>query len=146
MRIILTGLIAVFLLACAEEPEAPERYGPVEVIRTPVSFAEDVEIIVSDVRIAPDAEVPGHSHAAEELVYVIEGAAIHVEDGLPDRTLRPGDMAVIPPETVHRPRGGPDGARAITVRFKLPEREERDQVPVSGEEAPPGDEAPIDES
>ena len=73
--------------------------------------------------------MPGHSHAAEELVYVIEGSAIHVEDGKPERTLRPGDMAVIPPETVHRPRGGPDGARAITVRFKLPERDERDDVP-----------------
>lgn len=126
MRIILTGLVAVFLVACADEPGTPQRYGPVEVIRTPASFAEGVEIIVSDVLIAPDAEVPGHSHAAEELVYVIEGSAIHVEDGVPERTLRAGDMAVVPPETVHRPRGGPDGARAITVRFKLPEREERD--------------------
>ena len=129
MRNILTGLIAVCVIACAEEPETPERYGPVEVIRTQASFADDIEIIVSDVRIAPDAEVPGHSHAAEELVYVIEGSAVHVEEGLPERTLRPGDMAVIPPETVHRPRGGPDGARAITVRFKLPGREERDGVP-----------------
>lgn len=136
MRIILTVLIAVFLVACADEPETPERYGPVEVIRTPASFAEDVEIIVSDVRIAPDAEVPGHSHAAEELVYVIEGSAIHVEEGLPERMLRSGDMAVIPPETVHRPRGGPDGARAITVRFNLPDREERDAAPASEAQAP----------
>ena len=136
MRIFLAGLIAALLVACADEPGSPERYGPVEVIRTPASFAEGVEIIVSDVRISPDGEVPGHSHAAEELVYVIEGSAIHVEDGKPERTLRPGDMAVIPPETVHRPRGGPDGARAITVRFKLPEREERDAVPEgSGEPA-----------
>ena len=135
MRIILTGLIAAFLVACADEPEAPVRYGPVEVIRTEASFAEDVEIIVSDVRIAPDAEVPGHSHPAEELVYVIEGSAIHVEDGKPDRTLRPGDMAVIPPETVHRPRGGPDGARAITVRFKLPERAEREEPPAASDES-----------
>lgn len=131
MRIILTGLVAVFLVACADEPGTAQRYGPVEVIRTPASFAEGVEIIVSDVRIAPDAEVPGHSHAAEELVYVIEGSAIHIEDGVPERTLRAGDMAVIPPETVHRPRGGPDGARAITVRFKLPERAERDPAGAS---------------
>ncbi len=146
MRLILIGLFAAFLLGCGEEPEVPERYGPVEVIRTPASFADDVEIVVSDVRIAPDAEVPGHSHAAEELVYVIEGSAIHVEDGLPDRTLRPGDMAVIPPETVHRPRGGPAGARAITVRFKLPERNERDAVPASVEQEQPTDEAAADES
>ncbi|MDJ0792921.1 MAG: cupin domain-containing protein [Woeseiaceae bacterium] len=144
MRSIVTSLIAVFLVACADEPEATARYGPVEVIRTPASFAEDVEIIVSDVHIAPGAEVPGHSHAAEELVYVIEGLAIHVEEGLPERTLRPGDMAVIPPETVHRPRGGPDGARAITVRFKLPEREERDAAPTSVSQPPA--EIPSDES
>ncbi len=144
MRIILTVFIALSLIACADEPETPKRYGPVEVIRTQASFAEDVEIILSDVRIAADAEVPGHSHAAEELVYVIEGSAIHVEEGLPDRTLRPGDMAVIPPETVHRPRGGPDGARAITVRFKLPAREERDAVPADGAQI--ATEAPPDES
>ena len=144
MRIILTGLIAVFLIACADEPDTPERYGPVEVIRTQASFADDIEIIVSDVRIAPDAEVPGHSHAAEELVYVIEGSAIHVEDGLPDRTLRPGDMAVIPPETMHRPRGGPDGARAITVRFKLPDRAERDMAPADIDEV--AIDSPPDES
>ena len=148
MRIILTdliaGLMAAFLFACADETEPPQRYGPVEVIRTPASFAEDVEIIVSDVRIAPDAEVPGHSHAAEELVYVIEGSAIHVEDGLPERTLWAGDMAVIPPETVHRPRGGPAGARAITVRFKLQERAERDPVSAVDEEPPTGE--PAEES
>lgn len=131
MRIILTGLVAVLLVACADEPGTQQRYGPVEVIRTPATFAEGVEIIVSDVRIAPDAEVPGHSHAAEELVYVIEGSAIHIEDGVPERTLRAGDMAVIPPETMHRPRGGPDGARAITVRFRLPDRAERDPADTS---------------
>ena len=139
MRIILTGLVAAFLFACADEPETPQRYGPVEVIRTPASFAEDVEIIVSDVRIAPDAEVPGHSHAAEELVYVIEGSAIHVEDGLPERTLRAGDMAIIPPDTVHRPRGGPAGARAITVRFKLQEHAEPLPVPANAEDPPAGE-------
>ena len=144
MRFILTGLIAVFLLACSGEPDTPARYGPVEVIRTPASFAEGVDIIVSDVRLAPDAEIPGHTHAAEELVYVIEGSAIHVEDGLPDRTQRPGDMAIIPPETVHRPRGGPVGARAITVRFKLPERQERDPIPANDEGPATG--APADES
>lgn len=144
MRILLAGLIAAFLVACADEPSTPQRYGAVEVIRTPASFAEDVEIIVSDVHIAPNAEVPGHSHAAEELVYVIEGSAIHAEEGLPERTLRSGDMAVIPPETVHRPRSGPDGARAITVRFKLPEREERDAAPTSVDQ--PLTETPPDES
>ena len=136
MRIILTALIAAFLVGCADEPGTPQRYGPVEVIRTPASFADGVEIIVSDVRIAPDAEVPGHSHAAEELVYVIEGSAIHVEDGLPERTLRAGDMAVIPPETAHRPRGGPAGARAITVRFKLQGRAERDASTADEEDSP----------
>ncbi len=144
MRIILTGLIAAFLFACADEPETPQRYGPVEVIRTPASFAEGVEIIVSDVRIAPEVEVPGHSHAAEELVYVIEGSAVHVEDGLPERTLRAGDMAVIPPNTAHRPRGGPAGARAITVRFNLQERAERDPVPANDEDPATGE--PAEES
>ncbi len=136
MRFILIGLVAAFLFACADEPKTPLLYGPVEVIRTPASFAEGVEIIVSDVRIAPDGEVPGHTHAAEELVYVIEGSAIHVEEGLPERTLRAGDMAVIPPNTVHRPRGGPAGARAVTVRFKLPEREVQEAVVPAGDDVP----------
>ena len=129
MRIFVAGLFAVFLVACGDTQETPARYGPVEVMRTPLSFAEDVEVIVSDVQLAPDTEVPNHSHAAEELVYVLEGSVVHVEEGLPERTMRAGDMVVIQPEAAHSPRSGPEGARAVTIRFRLPDRAERDPVP-----------------
>ncbi len=135
MRIFVTALVAVFAVACGDAEETPARYGPVEIMRTPLSFAEDVEVIVSDVRLAPDTEVPNHSHAAEELVYVLEGSVVHVEEGLPERTMRAGDMVVITPEAAHSPRSGPDGARAVTIRFRVPGRAERDPVPATADDS-----------
>ncbi len=133
MRIFVTAVFAVILFGCGDAAETPARYGPVEVMRTQLSFAPDVEVVVSDVQLAPDTVVPNHSHAAEELVYVLEGSVVHVEEGLPERTLRAGDMVVIKPESAHAPRSGADGARAVTVRFRLPGRAERDPVPATAD-------------
>lgn len=99
--------------------------GSNQMLRAPITISEDLEVIVSDVVIPADATVPRHFHPGEEFIYVIEGSAIHVEDGKPDQVLGAGDAYVIPPEAEHAPRGGPDGARAIVFRVHkdgLPER------------------------
>lgn len=94
-------------------------------LRGPITISDDLEVIISDVVIPPGAEVPRHYHPGEEFLYVIEGSAIHVEEGKPDQILSAGDSYVIPPEAEHAPRGGPDGGRAIVFRVHkqgLPER------------------------
>lgn len=94
-------------------------------LRGPITISDDLEVIISDVVIPAGATVPRHFHPGEEFVYVIAGAAIHVEAGKPDTLISAGEAFVIPPEAEHAPRGGPDGARAIVFRVHkqgLPER------------------------
>lgn len=122
---------ALILGACASvephhhEVETRPPPGSNLMLRAPITISTDLEVIISDVVIPPGATVPRHFHPGEEFVYVIEGSAVHVEDGKPDQVLRAGDGYVIPPQAEHAPRGGPDGARAIVFRVHkdgLPER------------------------
>lgn len=117
--------------AAAEAVQAPEGLGPGsnEMLRANLAAAPDLEVLVSDVIILPGAEVPRHYHPGEEFVYVIEGSAVHVQEGKPDREIRSGDAMVIEPEAVHAPRGGAQGARAIVFRVHLKDQPERIPVP-----------------
>lgn len=124
---------AVLLAGCvsidAHHHDAGEMLKPPPgsnlMLRGPITISDDLEVIISDVVIPAGATVPRHFHPGEEFVYVIEGAAIHVEAGKPDQLISAGEAFVIPPEAEHAPRGGPDGARAIVFRVHkqgLPER------------------------
>lgn len=107
--------------------------GSNEMLRAPITAAPELEVLISDVIIPAGAEVPRHFHPGEEFVYVIDGSAIHVEDGKPDKETKAGDAMVISPEAVHAPRGGPDGARAIVFRVHLEGQPERILVSEEGE-------------
>lgn len=99
--------------------------GSNEMLRAPITGVDGIEVLISDVVIPAGATVPSHYHPGEEFVYVIEGSAIHVEEGKEDQLFEAGQAFVIPPEATHAPRGGPDGARAIVFRVHkegLPER------------------------
>ncbi|MBU6374327.1 MAG: cupin domain-containing protein [Alphaproteobacteria bacterium] len=111
--------------AAAASPPA----GSNERLRSPISGVPGVEVIISDVVIPPNATVPRHTHPGEEFVYVIEGSALHVEQGKPDRLYVAGESFVIPPLTAHAPRGGPAGARAIVFRVHKAGEPERTLVP-----------------
>ena len=94
-------------------------------LRAPITISDGLEVIISDVIIPPNAAVPAHYHPGEEFVYVIEGYAVHIEEGKAEQILKKGDAYVIPPEAVHSPRAGAEGARAIVFRVHvqgMPER------------------------
>lgn len=99
--------------------------GSNQVLRAPLTVADGLEVIISDVVIPPNATVPRHYHPGEEFIYVLEGSAIHVQEGQPDQTLRAGDTYVIPPRAAHAPRAGPNGARAVVFRVHVEGRKER---------------------
>lgn len=111
------------------EPQARADYRPPpgsnQMLRAPITIADGLEVIISDVVIPPNATVPRHYHPGEEFLYVLEGSAVHVEEGKPDRTLKAGDAYVIPPRAEHAPRGGPEGARAVVFRVHVEGMEER---------------------
>lgn len=108
-------------------PDLPP--GSNERLRAPMSLADGLEVIISDVVIPPGATVPRHYHPGEEFLYVIEGSATHVQEGQPDIELTAGDAYVIPARAIHAPRGGPLGARAIVFRVHVAGQEERILVP-----------------
>ena len=135
-----TAVLVPFLLAgCLQENSSPvactqdagesPQPGSRLMLRAPVSTADDLEVIISDVYIPAGVEVPRHYHPGEEFLYVIEGSAVHVEAGKPDRLLSAGDAYVIPPKAVHAPYGGPNGGRAVVFRLHVKGSEERYLVP-----------------
>jgi quercetin dioxygenase-like cupin family protein len=103
--------------------------GSNEVLRTKVRVADNLEVIISNVYIPSGAQVPRHYHPGEEFLYVVQGSAVHVEEGQADRVLTAGEAYVIPPEAVHAPYGGPDGGHAIVFRLHVDGMEERYPVP-----------------
>ena len=137
MKVCVFILTALFAASC-DIPQVDDRSGELDVhaehypppgsnemLRAPITIANGLEVIISDVVIPPNATVPRHYHPGEEFLYVIEGSAVHVEEGKPDRIRRAGDAYAIPPRAVHAPRGGPDGARAIVFRVHVVGTEER---------------------
>ena len=133
-------VLALLLSACEksaeiEAPNAslgqlPEREpGSHAVLTAPITAAENLEVIVSDVVIPPNAQVPRHYHPGEEFLYLIEGSATHIEEGKPDLPMVAGDVYVIPPEAAHEPIGGPEGGRAIVFRVHVKGQPERIAVP-----------------
>lgn len=135
--VVLAALLAVSCdTASQENPSAAQvtdarSYPPPgsnQVLRAPITVADGLEVIISDVVIPPNGSVPPHYHPGEEFLYVIEGSAVHVEEGKDDRLLSVGDAYVIPPRAIHAPRGGPDGARAIVFRVHVEGADERTLV------------------
>ena len=129
------GLIATALpFAYAQEapPAGAGRLPPGsnEVLRSILAEDPNLEVIVSDVIIPPNASVPRHYHPGQEFLYLIEGTAVHVEEGRPDLPLKAGDTYVIPPRAIHSPRGGPEGARAIVFRVHVKDQPERIEAPL----------------
>ena len=120
--------VAVLLLtACQQSITDTGRPPPGsnEMLRAPISVGDGLELIISDVVIPPNGQVPQHFHPGEEYLYVLEGSAIQVEEGKPDRELRAGDTYVIAPRAKHSPRAGPQGARAVVCRVHVAGAPER---------------------
>jgi len=129
----LYALALPFAYAQAQREEArpyPPPPGSNEMLRSPVLSTPGIEVIVSDVVIPPNGQVARHYHPGEESLYLIEGTAIHVEEGKADRPLKAGDSYAIPPRAIHAPKGGPDGARAIVFRVHLAGQPERIEAPL----------------
>lgn len=103
--------------------------GSNQILRAPVTIADGLEVIISDVVIPPNTTVPRHYHPGEEFMYVLEGSATQVEEGKPDQLLSAGDAYVIAPRAMHSPRGGPSGGRAVVFRLHVEGKEERVLVP-----------------
>jgi quercetin dioxygenase-like cupin family protein len=96
-------------------PTAPGRYVEVADVE-PVEFVPGLEFrpvlgqntLTNFVRFEPHTEAPVHVHEEEQIVIVLEGEFEFSIDG-DVRTMRPGDVAVVPPWVPH-------GARTLDTR------------------------------
>ena len=104
-------------------PELPP--GSNEMLRAPLTMADGLEVIVSDVIIPPNAATPRHYHPGEEFVYIIEGSVVHVEEGKPEFILKAGDAVTLAPRVEHAPRATEEGARVIAFRVHTEGQPER---------------------
>jgi quercetin dioxygenase-like cupin family protein len=59
------------------------------------------EAVVARVELAPGAKAGRHTHPGDEISYVLEGEATLLVDGQPPRTVKAGEMLVIPAGVVH---------------------------------------------
>ena len=59
------------------------------------------EVIQVRVDFDPQYVSPRHTHHGEEIIYVLEGTLEYHVDGKPTATYKPGDVLMVPPETIH---------------------------------------------
>jgi quercetin dioxygenase-like cupin family protein len=74
------------------------------------------EVIQNRVDITPDTPPVRHKHPGEEIIYVLEGTLEYFIDGREPATFNPGEVLLVPPETVHSVRniGGGNAAELAT--------------------------------
>jgi len=61
------------------------------------------EAVIAHVEIAPGAYAGRHSHAGEEISYIIEGEMDVIIDGKPTQHLKAGQGFIIPAGAIHNP-------------------------------------------
>jgi quercetin dioxygenase-like cupin family protein len=74
------------------------------------------EVIQNRVDISPDVPPLRHKHPGEEIIYVLEGTLEYSIDGREPATFNPGEVLLVPAETVHSVRnvGGGNAAELAT--------------------------------
>lgn len=100
----LAGLLGLVLAGCAAPPP-PSAAAPGGIVRTPVYRAASsypgADAVVMRVELAAGARAGRHTHAGDEIGYVLEGEGELLVDGAPPRVLRAGDAFVVPAGVVH---------------------------------------------
>ena len=122
------SIFLLLVLSSYSEEAHSQEPSPLK-LQTPITTLTGHEGIIADVTIAAGAELPAHQHPGDEFLYMLRGS---VELSRPDQetlTLRAGDAFQIAAGTVHTPRGGPEGARAIV--FRVHPQGEQITVPVN---------------
>jgi quercetin dioxygenase-like cupin family protein len=84
-------------------------------------------MMLSFARYEPHAEAPRHAHVEEQIFVMLEGELEMDLDG-EVRTMRPGDIALIPSWVPHRVRAGPEPASQLDI-FSPPRQGLLDRLP-----------------
>jgi len=107
-------------------------------LTTRLAATENLEVVVSRVKVPVGVELPMHYHPGEEFAYVIEGTVtLKLQDG-EDVDYSAGDAAVVPCRAVHTICASKEPADLIV--FRVHDRGQPVRVVVK----PDGEEIPLD--
>jgi quercetin dioxygenase-like cupin family protein len=110
-------LAATFVVSstAAEQPLKQQPPNPTK-LQSKISTLDAHEGIIVDVTIEPNAAMPVHQHPGDEFLYILSGTTELALENRAPLQLKAGDAYQIPAGTVHSPKAGAEGARAIVFR------------------------------
>jgi quercetin dioxygenase-like cupin family protein len=94
----LAAIAATAMLVFAQTPPIKRT----TVAQADVSFPNH-EAIIAQVEIAPGAFAGRHTHAGEEITYIIEGDLEVIIEGKPTQHLKAGQGFIVPAGAIHNP-------------------------------------------
>ena len=114
----------VFLIAAGvllstgvvSESHSAERPSAGTLLRESLIGLADQEVIVSEVDIPPNTELPWHSHPGSEIFYVLSGSIVLMQRDQADIQSEKGEVRMIPRGVVHSGKTAEDGASLLIVR------------------------------
>ncbi|MEK0083128.1 cupin domain-containing protein [Benzoatithermus flavus] len=122
IRSTLLGLGLVATTAILSAPVSAADVQPLPFKRTVLQKADLADLtgregLVVLVEVPPGVESGRHTHPGTELGYQIEGTSVLEVEGMPPRTLGPGDSWIIPAGKVHNARGTGDRPSRVIVTY-----------------------------
>ena len=112
--VIATGLLLSSGLA--RESYSSERPSAATLLRESLSGLADQEVIVSEVDIPPNTELPWHSHPGSEIFYVFSGSIVLMQRDQTDIQSQEGEVRMIPRGVIHSGKTAEEGASLLIVR------------------------------
>jgi len=112
---LLMAIGALALNAAADEPKTSAQ--PVRTIleRHDQSGVPGKEIVIGTAVLAPGASIGYHTHAGDEIGYVLKGSFVLKTRGQPDRSLKAGDSFFNPRGAVHSVTAGAEGSTGVST-------------------------------
>ena len=102
--------------AVIREAHSSERPSTGTLLRESLSGLADQEVIVNEVDIPPNTELPWHSHPGAEIFYVLSGSIVLMQRNHPDIQSQQGEVRMIPRGVVHSGKTTEEGASLLIVR------------------------------
>jgi len=112
--VIATGLL--LSSGMAHESYSSERPSAATLLRESLSGLADQEVIVSEVAIPPNTELPWHSHPGTEIFYVLSGSIVLMQRDQADIQSQEGEVRMIQRGVIHSGKTAEEGASLLIVR------------------------------
>ena len=98
------------------ETHSSERPSADTLLRESLIGLADQEVIVNEVDIPPNTELPWHSHPGTEIFYVLSGSIVLMQRDQADIQSQEGEVRMIQRGVIHSGKTAEEGASLLIVR------------------------------